>query len=394
MLTASPVLHSIAQAEDHIAAGLTQHGPPRLTGLELEHIVRWADAREPDRPTPDALAAALGPYLPPPHGAGQPLPSGCRVNVEPGGQLELATPPHARLDQLVATTDADLDLVGRLLGTQGIVLTGESFDPRREPLMVFPARRYRAMISLFDRVGSAFTLMLCNSASVQINVDAGDERTSQQLWRALRAMGPVLLAMFANTPDADGWRSGRMRPWFRVDPRRTGPVPGDHLTTAYPRFALAAPVCCVRRSGDDWTAPAGLTFAAWIRGALRPAPTVDDLDYHLTTLFPWVRPRGYLEIRYLDAQPANGYDAPLAVVAAALSDGRSIDAAIAACEPAAGAWRPAARFGLCHPLLARCAADLLAATSSAAARTNLAPQRLNEIWARLDRRIATGEVSR
>ena len=76
---------------------------------------------------------------------------------------------------------------------------------------------------------------------------------------------------------------------------------------------------CLRR-GDTWDAPTGLTFGAWADGQLPGnRPTYDDLDYHLSTLFPPVRPRGYLEVRYLDAQPGDGWIAPTLLLTALMS---------------------------------------------------------------------------
>ena len=86
---------------------------------------------------------------------------------------------------------------------------------------------------------------------------------------------------------------------------------------------------CVREPGSqDWTAPAGVTFRDWLRdggsGTLR-APTAEDLDYHLSTLFPPVRPRGHMELRMIDAQPGDGWIVPAAVVTALTDDDRAAD---------------------------------------------------------------------
>jgi glutamate--cysteine ligase len=102
-----------------------------------------------------------------------------------------------------------------------------------------------------------------------------------------------------------------------------------------------------------------VSFADWVGGALPDPPTVDDLDYHLGTLFPPVRPRGYLEVRYLDEQPGDEWIAPTAVVAALLADGATTDAARAAAAPAAGRWEWAARRGLDDPTVRQAATGLL-----------------------------------
>ena len=121
---------------------------------------------------------------------------------------------------------------------------------------------------------------------------------------------------------------------------------------------------CVREPGSqDWTAPAGVTFRDWLRdggsGTLR-APTAEDLDYHLSTLFPPVRPRGHMELRMIDAQPGDGWIVPAAVVTALADDDRAADAALAAAEPvwdgppdAEDPWLRAARCGPADPQISQ-----------------------------------------
>ena len=124
-------------------------------------------------------------------------------------------------------------------------------------------------------------------------------------------------------------RAGPARP----RPRRGWPDPRD----AWTAYALDARLMCVRDpSSADWAAPPGLTFREWVRhggaGPLR-APTREDLDYHLSTLFPPVRPHGHLELRMIDAQPGDGWVVPAAVASALAGDERAADAALAAVEP-------------------------------------------------------------
>ena len=98
-------------------------------------------------------------------------------------------------------------------------------------------------------------------------------------------------------------------------------------------YALSAEVMCVRRpEPEPWTAPAGLTFRGWLRGGGERPPTVEDLSYHLSTLFPPVRPRGHLEYRVIDAQPDDGWIVPAAVVTALLDDETASQQAMAAAE--------------------------------------------------------------
>ncbi|MFD0630939.1 glutamate-cysteine ligase family protein [Catenulispora yoronensis] len=121
-------------------------------------------------------------------------------------------------------------------------------------------------------------------------------------------------------------------------PHRAPPLDTPDPRAAYAHYALDAKLLCVRRpDGADWTAPPGLTFRDWITGgALDPgeprAPTLDDLAYHLTTLFPPVRPRGHLELRVLDALPGDLWRVPTALVTALFHDARAFDDTRAALE--------------------------------------------------------------
>jgi glutamate--cysteine ligase len=146
---------------------------------------------------------------------------------------------------------------------------------------------------------------------------------------------------------------------------------------------MDAQLMCVRDpSSADWAAPAGLTFREWVRdgsaGTLR-APTADDLDYHLSTLFPPVRPHGHLELRMIDAQPGDGWVVPAAVASALAGDERAADVALAAAEPlwdgtgrccgGADPWLRAARSGPADPCLSRAAKQCFEAAGDALARS-------------------------
>jgi glutamate--cysteine ligase len=135
------------------------------------------------------------------------------------------------------------------------------------------------------------------------------------------------------------------------------------------RRVLDTELLCVRRADGRWDAPAGVTFAAWVRGdaALPGPPTVADLEYHISTLFPPVRPRGHMEIRYIDAQPGRRWALPAAVLAAVLSDPGVTDRARDACEPALGRWVSAARYGLADRVLQRSAVTVFELALSALA---------------------------
>jgi glutamate--cysteine ligase len=360
------VLHHLAQAADHISGICFKTGPPRRIGAELEWTVHRSDAPAAHLQAID-LRTALGTYAPSALGNPHPgavLPGGGAVTVEPGGQLEISSAPAGSLTELYESLSADHAHLTDLLARSGLVLGDSGLDPHRSPRRLLHTPRYAAMQRSFDAAGRHGRTMMCSTAGLQICLDAGTERRLPHRWGALHEMGPALLAAFATSPRHagrdTGWACARMATWYGIDPLRTRPIgtPGD-LATGWADYALAAPLLCVRRGEQEWDVPAGVTFADWIDGALPGRPTIDDLDYHLSTLFPPVRPRGYLEVRYLDTQPGTEWIAPVAVVAALLADDATTDAARAAAAPTAGRWVPAARAGLADPAVRRTATDLL-----------------------------------
>jgi glutamate--cysteine ligase len=394
--TPPSVLRTIDEAVEHVHAICFKTGPPALLGAELEWIVQHSDA--PHRPLDNnTLCTALGDHAPrtlDPASPERPLPHGSSLTVEPGGQVEISTPPAASLDRLHTATTTDLDHLRRLLARAGLRLGSYGIDAYRSPRRLLHTPRYDAMAASFARRGSAGQVMMCGTAATQICLDAGEPHRLGARWAALHALGPPLLALFANSRhhagSDTGWASARVRAWLALDPTRTWPVEvtGDPAT-AWARYALGAPLLCLRRGdGHSWHPPPGLTFADWIDGAISPPPTVDDLDYHLGTLFPPVRPRGYVEVRYLDAQPAGEWIAPVAVLAALLADDTTTDAAADLAAPVAGAWRVAARHGLSDPVVRRTAAAVADLACRALSRTDLAPATAETVARIVSRRLA------
>ena len=392
------------QAMEHIHGICLKTGPPQRVGVELEWLVR--DARDPSLPVPaERIAAAVAafganggtggpasasaePALPTSATPGV-LPSGGLLTTEPGGQLELSSLPAGSLAECVRATAAGLAALRAAAADAGLELAGLGLDPFRPPRRVLDLPRYAAMEAFFDRDGPWGRQMMCGTASVQVSLDAGDNGDGptgyRWRWRLLHAIGPVLVAAFANSPLREGWPSGwkssRQQVWALMDPGRTRPpalTADADLPAAWAAYALDAQVMCVPSDGPgDWTAPSGLRLRDWVRGsdgsrALR-APTEEDLTYHLSTLFPPVRPRGHFELRMIDAQPGDGWVVPLAVVSALLSDARASEAAMAAAgrlpdgngeDP----WLRAARLGPADPRIARASRDCFAAARDALAR--------------------------
>lgn len=380
-LPVEPTL-SEAAAEAWIPRTFFKNGPPHRVGLELEFLVAGTgdDAlatHYPHEQYPHLIDRLIdGPPDSPPGGG-----LDGRVTVEPGGQVELSSRPGDSLAATVDTVHHDLARLRRRARGRGARLVGLGVDPIRPPRRITDQPRYRAMERYFRPWGATGPAMMCSTASVQVNVEAATPAVDlHRRWELLHAIGPTLVAAFANSPRrlgrATGFQSTRQAIWQELDPARTGApprAPGEDPATAFTRWSLDAPVMLIRREHDDWSAPPELSMRSWIRHGRRavpdrPAPTVDDLAYHLSTLFPPVRPRGHLEIRYLDALPGCWWIVPAAVIAALLDDPAAADQARATCEPVQEHWRTAARSGVRDPALGRAATALLTTAAQALRR--------------------------
>ena len=366
---ATTLLRDRATAEGYVASICFKHGPPTRYGVELEWTVHHADdpARPIDLPT---LRRALGPHAPatlapePPQDPPAPLPGGSTVTVEPGGQVEISTSPQHSVPTLLHATARDSDELARLLATEGLVRGDQAVDAHRQPKRLLRTPRYTAMQKAFDRIGPAGSRMMCGTAAIQVCLDVGEAHRVGARWAALHGLGPVMIALFANSAavadDGQAWESARMRSVLDTDPSRSlpGPLTADPVG-AWAARALDTPLLCVRRPGPCWDAPAGVTFADWVEGGLGTPPTVEDLEYHLSTLFPPVRPRGYLEVRFLDAQPGQAWATPVALLTALMDDEHTVDAVAEVTRPVAHLWFEAARRGLASPAIANAAQHVL-----------------------------------
>ncbi|MFI5960751.1 ergothioneine biosynthesis glutamate--cysteine ligase EgtA [Streptomyces asoensis] len=376
-------------------------GPPRTVGVEVEWLVH--ELRAPRLPvTPERLEAA--------YAALRTLPLSSPLTVEPGGQLELSSPPAASLMECVGIVAADLAAVRTALAEHGLALRGHGTDPWHPPRRFLHEPRYDAMEACLDRTGPAGRAMMCTSASVQVCLDAGYEEPGPlglgRRWWLAHTLGAVLVAAFANSPllagSPTGWRSTRQLLWTEIGAGRAGgPALDGDPRTAWARHVLDAPVMCVRREDGPWEVPDRLTFRQWTRTG---APTREDLDYHITTLFPPVRPRGHLELRMIDAQPGDdGWIVPLAVTTALFDDPEAAEAVYRAVKPLAERARPlpaphnplwidAARYGLTDPELHEAALTCFTTALAALPRLGASTAVTDAVTDHLERYVRRGRT--
>ncbi len=332
---------------DRIARDALTDGRVGQVGLELEaHVV---DVAEPRRDVPWSVLTAVVRSL-------GPLPGGSHVSLEPGGQVELSTPPAVDAAAAIAALRVDAAALRSALAEAGLRPVAVGADPLRPPVHRHDGPRYAAMARAFGAAGYAepAAAMMCSSASLQVNLDAGPRSGWARRIATVHALGPVLTAMSASSPwlhgRPTGWRSARMRAWQALDPARTAPYAGcGDPAEAWAAFALAAPVLAVCE--PDGCAPVlgarRVPLVDWLAGDTLLAgrlPTEADVALHLTMLWPPLRLRGFLEIRALDAVPDRWWPG-LAALVVAMVDGAP-EEVLAACRPVATRWEVAARDGL------------------------------------------------
>lgn len=389
------VLHTRAEAEAYVASVCFKHGPPRLIGVELEWTVHHAENAA-SVLDPDRLAAALGEHAPTtlvPGSPHRPLPRGGAVTLEPGGQVEISSPPSTSLHAMLADLASDAHHLASSLAEVGLVVGEGGTDPYRTPKRLLATPRYRAMEEAFAPIGPDGITMMCSTAGVQVCLDAGEQPELVARWAALHELGPVFCALFGNSPRLSGrrtpWVSARQRALFGTDPPRMRPAAvGRDPVGSWARRALDTSVICLRNSGTNWRPPAVASFAEWIDGALPGRPTVSDLDYHLSTLFPPVRPRGYLEVRYIDTQPGSAWVRPVVLLAALMASRETVEAARHAVQPARGRWLHAARYGLADTRIARAATSLVDVASAALPHTGVPGQLADSVLDAAGSRVA------
>jgi glutamate--cysteine ligase len=340
-------LRSRDEVEAFIAGVCFKTGPPQHIGIESEWLV--TDVSRP------------GSYVPPSHTKSAmrntALPNNSSLTFEPGGQFELSTICQPSLGQACQALREDVNTAAAALSNHGIALQGLGADPARPPRLFSGDPRYQAMADYFSRRGPDGVTMMGSTAATQVCLDSGGSQHEIAVrWRRAHTLVPLLSGVFANSAwlagRNTGAKSSRLDIWSRIDHARTRAVGGNDPVSAWTRYALAAPVMVVRSSNGTWTTDPGFTFAEWLQLPRGPLP--DDLAYHLTTLFPPVRPQAWLEIRCIDALPDEQWPVAVAFAAVLLDHPLAADLAEEACQPTAEMHLQAAQ-GLAHPRLARAA---------------------------------------
>ena len=241
---------------------------------------------------------------------------GANVSLEPGGQLELSGAAVPTLHDTCAEVGVHLEQLREVCVPLGVAFIGLGFNPRwrRQDIPIMPKGRYDIMSRYMPTRGGQGLDMMLRTCTVQVNLDFASEADMVKKLRVSLALQPLATALWANSPFRDGKPTGllsaRSAVWLDTDPDRTGMLPfafDEGMSfERYVDWALDVPMYFVYRQGRYIDA-AGQSFRDFLAGRL-PAlpgqlPTMGDWNDHLTTVFPEVRLKRYLEMRGADGGP-------------------------------------------------------------------------------------------
>ncbi|NBB82931.1 MAG: glutamate--cysteine ligase [Alphaproteobacteria bacterium] len=241
---------------------------------------------------------------------------GCSVTLEPGGQLELSGAPLRTIHETCDEVHEHLRQVKAVDAELGVGMLGLGFQPkwRRDEIPWMPKGRYGIMGAYMPKVGTLGLDMMTRTCTVQVNLDFADEADMVAKFRVGLALQPIATALFANSPFTDGKPNGfssyRSHIWTDTDPDRTGDLPfvfeDGFGFERYVDWMLDVPMYFVYRDGR-YIDTAGESFRAFIDGKLPQLPgerpVMSDWVDHLTTAFPEVRLKKFMEMRGADGGP-------------------------------------------------------------------------------------------
>ena len=271
---------------------------------------------------------------------------GGAVTLEPGGQLELSGAPLDDIHQTCNETGRHLRHMKAAAAPLDIGMLGIGYHPtaRREDISFMPKGRYRIMSQYMPKVGSLGLDMMLRTCTVQVNLDFADEADMRRKFRTSLALQPVATALFANSPFKDGapsgWLSTRAQAWTDTDAARSG-VPACVFDNYFGYeqwidYILDVPMYFLHR-GEDYIDVAGRSFRDYLDGMLPgfegQLPSMADFQDHITTAFPEVRLKRFLEMRGADGGAWGNICALPAFWVGLLYDEESLEQAAALAAP-------------------------------------------------------------
>jgi len=265
---------------------------------------------------------------------------GGAISLEPGGQFELSGAPLATLHETESELAAHIADVNAVAAPHGIAFAALGASPlwTRSQTPVMPKGRYKIMANYMPKVGTLGLDMMFRTCTVQVNLDFGSEADMVRKLRVSLALQPLATALFASSPflerKLNGFQSMRSEIWRHTDSARSGMLAfafDEGMSyEGYVDWALDVPMYFVKR-GDTYHDVTGASFRDLLAGKLTQLPgecaTMSDWANHLSTLFPEVRLKRFLEMRGADAGPADMLMALPAFWVGLLYDQTSLDAA-------------------------------------------------------------------
>jgi len=321
---------------------------------------------------------------------------GASITLEPGGQFELSGAPLETLHQTCREVNAHLAQAKAVGDSLGVGFLGLGFHPtaRLEDVPVMPKSRYKIMRNYMPKRGTLGHDMMFRTCTVQVNLDFSSEADMVRKFRIGLALQPIATALFANSPFIEGKPNGylsyRSHVWTDTDPDRTGVLPfvfeEEFGFERYVEYALDVPMYFIEREGRMLDV-AGQSFRDFLAGRLPglpgERPTLKDWEDHLTTIFPEVRLKTFIEMRGADGGPWGRLCALPAFWVGLLYD----EAAMAAAWELVHDWSveeidalraAAARWGLAAPFRNRTIQEIAADALAIADEGLAARARLNE----------------
>jgi glutamate--cysteine ligase len=270
---------------------------------------------------------------------------GMNVTLEPGGQFELSGAPVNTLHETLGETRAHIKQVCELAAEKGYGFSGIGFDPKHsvEEIPMMPKGRYNIMKAYMPTVGTTGLDMMFRTCTIQVNVDFENEKDMIKKFQTSLALQPLATALFANSPFKDGKDANmcslRSDVWKDTDNDRCGTLQwafeDDFGFEKYAEYMMDVPMYFIYRNGGYINAT-GLSFREFMKGELKilpgEKPTIDDWEQHLTTSFPEVRLKRYLEMRGADGGSEEMITALSAFWVGLLYDEKSLDEAWNICK--------------------------------------------------------------
>ena len=326
----SPDLFKLGAEQEMFVFSGDDHRPADYDGQEpgikalLERLVEfgWSLIFENDHP----IALSRG---------------GCSITLEPGGQIELSGAPLQDVHQVSYETESYHRELATVADELGLSFLAIGYQPKhaRQQIPWMPKQRYEIMRAWMPQRGSLGLDMMQRTSSMQVNVDFASESDMIKKFRVALALQPIATVLFANSPsdlsDQGGYKSYRSKIWEDTDPDRCGSLPFVFESgmgfERYTDYALDVPMYFVHREGK-YVDATGLSFRDFLDGRLSilpgQRPLLRDWVNHLSTIFPQVRLKQYLEMRGADAGDARlRVPALTALWAGILYDHQSLDAA-------------------------------------------------------------------